>query len=166
MTEEIIDKQEQIDQLTAQYIEENGGNNVLYAEYLRMTADLAAESDSTFLGHLDPEIRFTPNDKAYIEALKYVMAYLKSNKMKETLTTLKIEYPDIPTKTGYARRTEVDRTWENLLETSQKLGHRKFEKTVKLFSDEIGLDDPQPKKPKKSSEKQPTEKKSHHSHRH
>ncbi|EAX97813.1 hypothetical protein TVAG_411750 [Trichomonas vaginalis G3] len=166
MSGEFLDKQEDLDELTAQYIERNGGNNLLYAEYLRMTADLAAESDATVFNHLEPDIKYTVNDKAFMEALKYCIAFLKSNKMVETLATMRTEYPELPNKTGYARRTEIERSWENMLETSHKLGQRKFEKTVKNFANELGLEDYQPKKFKKSAEQASEEKKRSHHHHH
>ncbi|EAY16174.1 hypothetical protein TVAG_340680 [Trichomonas vaginalis G3] len=136
-TGDLVPKQEDIDEMTKQVVVQNGGHNYLYAEYLRMTANLASESDETFLNHFQPNINYDKSD--IIEALKYVMAYLKANKMKETLNTLRIEYPDAPTKTGYSTRSEVAKSWDHLNETIRTNKRKSLDKKVRQFSEEIGL---------------------------
>ena len=163
-------KQDELDQETARVIQENGGHNILYAEYLKMTAKLASENDATVLDHLQPEINYTKKDKAFWDALKYCMAYLKSYKMRETLETMKIEYPDLPQKSGYSRRSELHRTWENLQSTIEQIVKRPFDEEVKIFCKLAGLPPPQPKRrkvpPPPTKEQNKQEKKHRHHHHH
>jgi hypothetical protein len=152
-------KQEELNRQTAYVIERNGGHNILYAEYLKLTADLAAESEATIFGHLQPEIKYTKKDVAFMNALKFCMAFLKSYKMKETLETMKIEFPELPRKTGYSRRSELENTWSNLLNTLDDIKKLSIEDRVEAFSEAVGL--PPPKaKPRKSN--QDREKKRRH----
>lgn len=135
--------------MTQQVVVNNGGHNFLYAEYLRMTARLASESDETCVNHFQPEINYSKADKAFIEALKYVLAYLKANKMKETFQTVMIEYPEAPTKTGYATRSEVGKSWEHFTETIKENRRKSLDKKVREFSEDVGL--PIPKHSRKST---------------
>ena len=162
-------KQDELDRETARVVQEHGGHNLLYAEYLKMTARLASESDATVFDHLQPEINYTKKDKAFWDALKYCMAYLKSYKMKETLETMKIEYPDLPAKTGYARRSELQRTWDNLQTTVDQIMKRPFDEEIKAFSKIVGLPPPQQRRRQKvpppvQQEQKPERKHRHHRH--
>ena len=160
--QEQINKQEELDRQTAYVIEKNGGHNILYAEYLRLTADLAADSEATVFDHLQPEITYTKKDAAFMNALKYCMAYLKSYKMNETLETMKIEFPDLPKKTGYSRRSELENSWSNLLNTIDKVKRIPIEVQVAEFSRAVGL--PPPPEPQKVKKPRQTGEKKHHHH--
>ena len=160
--QEQINKQEELDRQTAYVIEKNGGHNILYAEYLRLTADLASESEATVFDHLQPEITYTKKDAAFMNALKYCMAYLKSYKMTETLETMKIEFPDLPKKTGYSRRSELENSWANLLNTIDQVKRIPIEVQVAEFSRAVGL--PPPPEPQKVKKPRQTGEKKHHHH--
>lgn len=163
-----IDKQEDLNRQTAYVIEKNGGHNLLYAEYLRLTADLAAESEATVFGHLQPEITYTKKNAAFMNALKFCMAYLKSYKMHETLETMKIEFPELPKKTGYSRRSELENSWSNLLNTIDQIKKMPIEEQVAAFSKAVGLppppEKPKVKKPRQEKKEIGGEKKHHHHH--
>ena len=164
-------KQEELDRETARVVEENGGHNILYAEYLKMTARLASESDATVFDHLQPEINYSKKDKAFWDALKFCMAYLKSYKMKETLETMRIEYPDLPAKTGYSRRSELQRTWDNLQSTIEEIVKRPFEEDIRVFCKIVGLEPPKQRRrqkvpPPQAQPDKKEEKRRHHHHHH
>ena len=162
-------KQDELDRQTAEVVKQNGGHNILYAEYLRMTAQLASENDSTVFDHLQPEINYTKKDKAFWDALKFSIAFLKSYKMKETLATMKFEYPEIPAKTGYSRRSELQRTWDNLQATIEQIKQRPYEEEIRIFSKIVGLPPPQARIRQRIAPVTPVEqpkkvKKHHHHH--
>ena len=84
--------------------------------------------------------------------------------MTETLETLKIEYPELPSKTGYSRRSDLQRTWANLQQTIDQKIHKPFNEEVAEFSKLVGLPAPE-SKPKRRESVRNDERKHHH-HRH
>lgn len=159
-------KQDELNAQTDMVIEEQGGNNYLYAEYMRYVAETVLESDETFTDRFQPDIKCPLEQKAYEEAFKIVLGYLKLYKMRETIKVINAEFPDTPAKSGFSRRSELDSCFANLSDTMKTIRKKKFETTVAEFAEQAGLPPSQKKQRKAPVEKLPPPKENKTKRRH
>ena len=146
-------KQFELDQKTAAVIEQNGGVNFLYAEYLRKFAEIAVGSNDPILSRFQPDIKVDMEDPAWELGLRVTLAFLKRYKMSETTSTMKVEFPETPEKSGFAKRSQLDSFFEQIAQTIQEVKSTSFSKHVDSFALEAGLPIPKPKTQRKTGGK-------------
>lgn len=133
-------KQEKLNQDTAEAVEKAGGINYLYAEYIHKVLTHVTNSDETVVERLQPNVRVNMEDEAWRQAVCLTLAYLKRHKMEESIQTMRTEFPDTPAKSGFAKKSDLEGFFEEIGGTIQEIKSTAFEKRVKLFADEAGLD--------------------------
>jgi len=149
-------KQRELDQKTAEVIESNGGINFLYAEYLRKFAEVAVGGQEPILSRLQPDIKINMDDPSWELGLRATLAFLKRYKMNETTATMRIEFPETPEKTGFAKRSNLDSFFDQIAETIEDVRKTPFQTQVDEFATEAGLPINKPKSSKKGAP-QPSE---------
>ena len=133
-------KQEKLNEETAAAVLNSGGVNFLYAEYIHKVLQHVVNSDDTVVERLQPNVRVDLTQEAWRQALCVVLAYLKRFKMDESIQTMRTEFPETPAKSGFAKKADLELFFSDTADIITQIKSTSFEKRVKLFADEAGLD--------------------------
>lgn len=138
-------KQHNLDQKTAQVIRECGGLNYIQSQYQLelakaiLSTPVSSEEEETetlnpILRNLYPQISIVENNEAWEKALCLAVAYIKRYKMSSTLAAMKIEFDKVPKSTGYSRASEVDCSFQSILDFSKSLKEVSVKDRVDQFA--------------------------------
>jgi hypothetical protein len=113
-----------------------GGVNHVQGGYYRHVAEFVMTEPAEFLESIKPVIRIG-DSKAWVDALRLAIAFLKRYKMADTVATLRVEAPNAPKQTGYGRASEVDSAFGGLLDVATDLASFAFDDRVTTFAEEL-----------------------------
>ena len=133
-------KQEKLNEDTAAAVQNSGGVNFLYAEYIHKVLQHVVNSDDTVVERFQPNVRVDMQQEAWRQAICVVLAYLKRFKMDESIQTMRTEFPDTPSKSGFAKKADLEMFFTDIADVISQVKSTSFERRVKLFADEAGLD--------------------------
>ena len=105
----------------------------LQACLLHETCSAVKASNSGTLSSLQPQIKIEPKEDAWEEAVCLVVAYLKRFRTKETVQTMRLEFPATPNHTGYKKGSEVDDIFDSLFDLVDRDLDVTFEERVDQF---------------------------------
>ena len=143
-------KQLKLNEDTEEAVKSSGGVNFLYAEYIHKILERVVNSDDTVVDRLQPNVRVNIREEAWRQAICVTLAYLKRFKMEESIATMRTEFPETPAKSGFAKKADLELFFSDIAGVISEMKDMKFDRRVKLFADEAGLDPlVQPKKEKK-----------------
>ena len=125
-------KQERLDEETVKAVTKAGGTNFIQSEYIKEVAKVAMGSDSPTLTSIHPNVRINET-KGWKQALLLAVAFLKRHKMNQTIETMRTEWAETPKSTGYARASEVENTFSDLLALADDLKNVNFAERVEIF---------------------------------
>jgi hypothetical protein len=77
------------------------------------------------------------DSKAWVDALRLAIAFLKRYKMTDTVATLRMEAPNAPKQTGYGRASEVDAAFGDVLDVATALASFTIDDRVTTFAEEL-----------------------------
>lgn len=137
-------KQERLNQDTAKAVEASGGINYLYAEYIRKVANRVVASEDTIVDRLQPNVHVNIREEAWRQAICVTLAYLKRFKMEESIATMRSEFPETPVKSGYSKRSDLEAFFSETADIISDMKRKNFDRRVKEFADEAGLDPAMP----------------------
>ncbi|OHT16783.1 hypothetical protein TRFO_41554 [Tritrichomonas foetus] len=129
-------KQVKLDEETENYIERVGGLNHFQAQFHAEVAQAAINSELALLQDLKPQIKDLKR-QAWKKAFCLSLAFIKRYKMRLTVDALKVEYDQIPKKTGFTHGHEVDSYFNVLLQISQNLENASFEELAEQYANEL-----------------------------
>ncbi|EAX89621.1 hypothetical protein TVAG_257010 [Trichomonas vaginalis G3] len=146
-------KQEKLNQETAKAVQSSGGINYLYAEYIRKVANRVVQSEDSVVDRLQPNVHVDIKEEAWRQAICVTLAYLKRFKMEESIATMRTEFPETPAKSGYSKRSDLEAFFSETADIISEVKRKNFDKRVKAFADEAGLDAAMPSAKKEKRHK-------------